>query len=128
MVTQVTKGIKISVETGFEGNYFKDGMDQFAFSYRITIENQSKKKVQLLARHWQIFDSLNAPEVVDGEGVIGQQPVLESGATHTYTSGCLLSSSIGAMRGYYQMTDLENGNTFKVFIPTFKLCTPATLN
>ena len=77
MVTQITRGIKISVLTSFEGTYFKNYKIHFAFSYEITIENHSKDSVQLMSRHWEIFDSLNDKEIVDGEGVIGKKPVLK---------------------------------------------------
>lgn len=128
MVTQITKGIKISVKTAFEGTFFKNHRIHFAFSYEVTIENQSKDPVQLQSRHWQIFDALNEEEIVDGEGVIGKKPVIQPGAHHTYTSGCLLTSPIGAMRGYYTMINLSNTRRFKVLIPTFKLNSPFALN
>ena len=92
MVSQITRGIKISVLTTFEGTYFKNHKIHFAFSYEITIENHSKDSVQLTSRHWEIYDSLNELEIVDGEGVIGKKPVLKPGELHTYNSGCLLSS------------------------------------
>ena len=128
MFTQVTKGIKISVKTSFEGTFFKNYRKHYAFGYHITIENQSKDPVQLLARHWQIFDALNETEVVDGEGVIGKKPVLHPGETHNYSSGCLLTSPIGAMRGNYLMLNYTSAGHFKVFIPTFRLSAPFTLN
>ena len=83
MVSQITRGIKISVLTSFEGTYFKNYKIHFAFSYEITIENHSKDSVQLISRHWEIFDSLNNREIVDGEGVIGKKPVLRPGESHT---------------------------------------------
>ncbi|WP_224489605.1 Co2+/Mg2+ efflux protein ApaG [Robertkochia flava] len=128
MITQVTKGIKISVRTSFEGTFFKNYRKHFAFGYHITIENQSKDPVQLLARHWQIFDALNETEVVDGEGVIGKKPVLHPGDTHTYSSGCLLTSPIGAMRGHYVMINYATTRHFRVIVPTFRLSAPFTLN
>lgn len=70
MVSQITRGIKISVLTTFEGTYFKNYKIHFAFSYQVTIENHSKDSVQLTSRHWEIYDSLNNIEIVDGEGVI----------------------------------------------------------
>ena len=76
MVSQITRGIKISVLTTFEGTYFKNHKIHFAFSYEISIENHSKDSVQLTSRHWEIFDSLNDLETVDGEGVIGKKPTL----------------------------------------------------
>ena len=70
MVTQITKGIKISVDTEFQGTYYKDTNLLYAFEYSISIENQSSDVVQLNSRHWVILDSLNNEEVVNGEGVI----------------------------------------------------------
>ena len=128
MVQQVTKGIKISVETTFEGTFYKNYKMQFAFGYRITIENQSKDSVQLNSRHWEILDALNNIETVDGEGVIGKKPVLRPGESHTYNSGCLLTSPFGAMGGYYNMINFTTTKKFKVVIPTFKLSAPFALN
>ncbi len=128
MITQITKGIKISVETSFEGTFFKNYKMHFAFGYKITIENQSKDSVQLSSRHWQVFDALNNVEMIDGEGVIGKKPVLKPGESHTYSSGCLLTSPIGAMRGHYNMINFTSTRRFRVFIPTFKLCAPFALN
>jgi ApaG protein len=128
MIQQVTRGIKISVETSFEGTFYKNYKMHFAFGYEITIENQSKDSVQLTSRHWQIFDALNSIEIVDGEGVIGKKPVLKPGESHTYQSGCLLSSPIGAMRGHYNMVNFTTTNKFRDVIPTFKLSAPFALN
>ncbi len=128
MVSQITRGIKISVSTSFEGTYFKNYKIQFAFSYEITIENHSKDSVQLNTRHWEIFDSLNDVEFVDGEGVIGKKPVLKPGEKHTYSSGCLLASPFGAMRGYFSMVNFTSTRTFKVIVPTFRLSAPYALN
>lgn len=128
MITQVTKGIKISVSTSFEGTFFKNYKMHFAFGYTITIENQSMDTVQLTSRHWQIFDALNEMELVDGEGVIGKKPVIKPGESHTYSSGCLLGSPIGAMKGHYNMTNLNTGDTIRVYIPTFKFSAPFALN
>lgn len=128
MVTQITRGIKISVSTSFEGTYFKNYKIHFAFTYTVTIENQSKDSVQLNSRHWEIYDSLNDPETVDGEGVIGKKPVLKPGEKHTYSSGCLLASPFGAMRGYFNMINFTSTRTFRVIIPTFRLSAPFALN
>jgi ApaG protein len=124
MVQQVTKGIKISVETTFEGSFYKNYKIQYAFGYTVTIENQSKDSVQLNARHWEILDALNNVETVSGEGVIGKKPVLQPGESHTYTSGCLLTSPFGAMQGHYSMVNFTTTKKFQVTIPTFKLSAP----
>ena len=128
MVSQITRGIKISVLTSFEGTYFKNYKIHYAFTYHVTIENQSKDSVQLNSRHWEIYDSLNDIEIVDGEGVIGKKPVLKPGETHTYSSGCLLSSAIGAMKGHFNMINFTSKRCFKVEIPAFKLVAPFALN
>lgn len=128
MVQQVTRGIKISVETTFEGTFYKNYKVQFAFGYQVTIENQSKDSVQLNSRHWQILDALNNIEIVEGEGVIGKKPVLKPGESHTYNSGCLLTSPFGAMKGYYNMVNFTTSKNFKVVIPTFKLSAPFAIN
>ncbi|OMP31741.1 MULTISPECIES: Co2+/Mg2+ efflux protein ApaG [Mangrovimonas] len=128
MVQQVTSGIKISVETTFEGTFYKNYKVHFAFGYKVTIENQGKDAVQLNSRHWKIFDALNNVEIVEGEGVIGKKPVLQPGESHTYNSGCLLTSPFGAMKGYYNMVNFTSTNNFKVYIPAFKLSAPFALN
>lgn len=128
MVTQITRGIKISVTTSFEGTYFKNYKIHFAFSYEITIENHGKDSVQLVSRHWEIFDALNNVEIVDGEGVIGKKPVLKPGESHTYNSGCLLSSPFGAMRGHFNMVNFTSTRNFRVIVPTFKLSAGFALN
>ena len=128
MVSQITRGIKISVLTSFEGTYFKNYKLHFAFSYQYTIENHSKDSVKLRKRHWEIFDSLNNIEVVDGEGVVGKKPVIKPGESHTYSSGCLLASPYGAMRGHFNMINFTSTRNFRVIVPTFKLSAPFALN
>lgn len=128
MVQQITRGIKISIETNFEGTFQKNYKIHFAFAYKITIENQSKDSVQLTSRFWKIKDSLNQTETVEGEGVIGKKPVLKPGESHTYTSGCLLASPFGAMSGFYNMVNFTSTRKFRVAIPSFKLSAPFALN
>ena len=128
MVTQITRGIKVSIKTSFEGTYYKESKLHYAFEYIVKIENQSKELVQLNSRHWDILDSLNDDETVDGEGVIGKKPVLKPGEVHTYSSGCLLASPYGAMYGFYRMINLNSTKKFNVVIPTFKLSAPFALN
>ena len=128
MVSQITQGIKVSVVTDFEGIFFKNYKVHYAFTYRITIDNQSKDSVQLLTRHWEIFDALNSMEIVDGEGVIGKKPILKSGESYTYSSGCLLVSPFGAMRGYFTMVNFTTTKKFRVVVPAFKLGAPYALN
>ncbi len=128
MVQQVTNGIKISVETNFIGTSYHDDRLHYAFDYQITIENQSNDSVQLLSRHWNIFDSLNNIEIVEGDGVIGKKPVIKPNKKHTYKSHCLLTSTLGAMNGFYNMVNFTTTKTFKVQIPTFQLLASGALN
>ena len=128
MVTQITSNIKISVITSYEGTYYKADQMLYAFSYQITIENLSSDVVQLQTRHWNIFDSLNDIETVEGDGVVGQTPIIVPGEKYIYSSGCMLKGSIGAMNGYYTMANFSNNTIFKVQIPTFKLIVPFAVN
>ena len=128
MVSQITQGIKISVLTNFEGTYYKDYKLHYAFSYQITIENHCKDTVQLISRHWEVSDSLNEVEFIDGEGVIGKKPILKPGEIHVYSSGCLLHSTFGAMSGYFNMINFTSTRNFKVVVPAFRLFTSFALN
>ncbi len=128
MVQQVTNGIKISAETKFIGTSYVNGKINFGFNYSISIKNQSNDTVQLLRRHWNIFDSLSSASVVEGSGVVGKKPVLNPGESHTYTSHCILTSDIGSMNGYFEMVNFATTKTFKVSIPTFQLMVPGALN
>lgn len=126
MVQHVTKGIKVSVETQFEGTFYKDHKKQYAFSYQVMIENLSDTQVQLTSRYWLIKDALNNSEVVEGPGVIGQQPIIRPGNKHEYNSGCILISPYGSMQGYYKMN--AGDEEIKVIIPLFKLNAPFAMN
>lgn len=128
MVQQITKDIKISVETNFEGTFYKNYKLHFAFGYQVTIENQGKDAVQLNSRKWTIYDALNNIEEVEGEGVIGQKPVIKPGESHTYSSGCLLTSPFGAMSGFYNMVNFATTKNFEVAIPKFHLSAPFAIN
>ncbi len=121
MIEQVTKGIKISVRTKFNGTSYRNNKLYYVFVYFITIENNSPETVQLTDRFWKIFDSLNKTEIVEGEGVVGQSPILKPNSQYSYSSGCFLESNVGAMKGYYKMINTNNLEEFKVFIPTFQL-------
>jgi ApaG protein len=128
MIQQITKGIKISVKTKYNGTSYRNNRLYYIFAYFITIENKSSETVQLTDRFWKIFDSLNITEIVKGEGVVGQTPVLRPNAVYNYSSGCFLESKMGAMKGYYTMKNIETLEEFKVFIPTFQLVTPILSN
>ena len=128
MVEQITQGVKISVKTKYNGTSYRNNRLYYVFAYFVTIENYSSKTIELTHRFWEIFDSLNKTEFVEGEGVIGQTPVLKPNDTYSYSSGCFLESNVGAMKGFYTMKDIKTFEQFKVAIPTFQLATPILLN
>lgn len=128
MATQTTSGVKISVDAVYQSEYSNPDNSHFMFAYRITIENLSDYTVQLLRRHWDIFDSIGEYKEVDGEGVVGEQPVLQPGHTHEYMSGCNLKSEIGYMEGYYEMQRQVDNKFFQVQIPRFNLIANFRLN
>lgn len=126
--TQVTHGIKISVETKFQAEHSVAEHRHFLFSYRITIENNSEYTVQLISRHWDIYDSSSEHSEVDGEGVVGEQPVLEQGELFEYESACSLTTDMGRMSGRYLMERKIDKARFYVTIPEFELIVPQRLN
>lgn len=128
MAIQITNGVKISVETFFQENYSNPITGDFMFAYRISIENNNDFTVKLLSRHWYIFDSNQDMSEVQGDGVVGIQPVLKPGETHRYVSGCNLKSEIGKMWGTYTMQNREDNSLFEVNIPEFQLIAPYKLN
>lgn len=128
MSTLITSGIQISVQTQFRPDLSNIVKSEFLFNYRIDIENTNPFSVQLMTRDWYIFDSLYNARYVNGEGVVGEQPILKPGESFTYTSGCDLSSEIGMMKGFYTFKNLIDGELFEVFVPTFKLEYQAKLN
>jgi ApaG protein len=127
-VHAVTAGIEVAVLPSYEGKFFSRQGSLYLFKYHVTIKNKSDRTVQLLGRHWFIFDTGEGTSEVEGEGVVGEQPILYPGATHHYESGCQLRSSIGAMEGYYKMIDLQTQKNFQVQIPTFQFFATPRLN
>jgi len=128
METKITKGIKVSVECNYQEEQSNPAKQQFAFSYQVTIENQSQHTVQLIKRHWYIFDACAIRREVEGDGVIGEQPVLKPGERHSYLSWCPLQSGIGTMRGYYTMIRITDDAKFKVEVPQFNMMAPVMMN
>lgn len=128
MIAQVTQGIKVTVETEYQPSYSSPSQYHYVFTYRITIENQSEFTIQLMRRHWHIFDAGFTAREVEGEGVVGQQPVIEPGQSHQYVSGCNLKSGIGKMLGTYLMERVVDGAQFQVDIPAFSMVAPIRLN
>jgi len=99
---------------------------RFVHAYHVTITNQGKESVQLLNRHWLIIDGNEEVQEVQGEGVIGQQPILEPGESYQYTSGTIIKTEVGCMHGSYEMLS-ASGDHFLANIPAFTLATPGTI-
>jgi len=128
MVKTSTHNIEISVEVKYWPQHSVPGENHYFFVYFITIENKSDFSVKLTRRHWDIFDSIGDNRVVEGEGVVGETPVLEPGQKFEYNSGCNLTSEMGYMKGYYTLVNIADGKQFYVDIPKFELIVPGKLN
>jgi len=128
MVKQITEGVSISVETFYQPNQSNPINGEYLFAYRITIENLSALPIRLLRRHWHIVDSNGLFREVEGEGVVGQQPIIQPGEHYQYVSACNLRTEIGKMYGTYLMENLYNKKNFTVNIPEFKLLAPFKMN
>ncbi len=123
----LTRGIRIEVEPQFDPTRSRPDKSQWFFLYTVTITNEGTKTVQLKSRHWIITDGEGRIEEVRGEGVVGEQPVLEPGTSFEYTSGCPLPTDHGTMHGSYQMIT-EDGEKFDAKITTFILMEAHTVH
>ncbi|MCA9532349.1 MAG: Co2+/Mg2+ efflux protein ApaG [Myxococcales bacterium] len=122
-----TRGIRVLVESRYLDDQSHPAAERFAFAYRVRIENRGDEVVQLVTRHWIITDSLKHVEEVRGPGVIGEQPTLRPGQAFEYTSGAILRTQRGSMKGSYQMVT-ESGERFDAVIGEFALERPYSLN
>ena len=128
MVSKISEGVEITIESFYQADYSNPASNEFMFAYRITIANHNNFSVKLLRRHWKIFDSIGEYKDVEGEGVVGVQPVMQQGQQFQYVSGCNLRSEMGRMVGTYEMENLNTKNIFEVKIPPFDLMAPLKLN
>jgi ApaG protein len=128
MPTTTTQGVTVTVTTNYLPDYSSPSQEHYVFAYRIEIRNDSDLTVKLLRRHWYISDASTGMREVEGEGVVGRQPVLEPGEAHQYVSGCNLKSGVGKMRGTYLMERVGSGTRFEVEIPEFTLMVPFRMN
>ncbi len=128
MSPQITKGVSVSIETYYQPKHSQPQKKEYAFSYKVVIENKSEHTVKLLRRHWQIFDARGEQREVEGEGVVGKQPVIAPNERHEYISSCLLNSTIGKMDGTFLMERTDNGEQFQVKVPVFNLIAPPRKN
>lgn len=128
LVSHITQGIEVVVNTKYMQDYSSPDQMHFVFGYKVKITNNTPFAIQLLTRHWEIFDSCGDHRQVDGDGVVGQRPVIEPGASHEYTSGCNLKSSMGKMSGFYEFVKIEDRSKLQVIIPDFNLIASYLLN
>jgi ApaG protein len=128
MVKTTTHNIEISVEVKYWSQQSMPRENHYFFVYFITIENKGDSSVQLMKRHWDIFDSNSETRMVDGEGVVGETPIIEPGEKFEYNSGCNLMTDMGFMSGYYTMQRLLDGEEFHVTIPKFDMIVPGKFN
>ena len=121
----MTDGVTVRVAVTFMPEQSRIEAGKWFWVYHVRIENHREDTIQLLTRHWRITDARGMVNIVDGEGVVGETPVLAPGATHDYVSGCELMTNMGSMEGHYTFVD-EDGAPFDVAIPFFPLAAPAT--
>jgi len=124
MYEQETEGVIVRVEPQFLTHESAPEENRFVFAYTIEIENRSTTPIQLLSRYWRITDENGITQEVRGAGVIGQQPVIEPGASFRYTSAAPLAAPSGVMQGAYSMMRLAGGSPFDIAVPLFALDSP----
>ena len=119
--------IDVSVETRYLPEQSTPEQNRYAFAYTVTIHNAGSEAAKLLSRHWIITDGDGRVQEVRGAGVVGEKPLIEPGASHTYTSGTVMATKVGSMHGSYQMVATD-GHHFDAEIPAFRLAVPGALH
>lgn len=119
-----TEGVTVRVAVSYLPDQSEPGRGRWFWAYHIRIENAGEQPVQLLTRHWIITDGRGQRHSVEGEGVVGEQPVIEPGGSFDYVSGCPLATPTGSMEGTFQMVAAD-GRGFDAAIPKFALLAPA---
>jgi len=117
---ETTSGILVRVRPAFSLEDSSPEEGRFVFTYHIEMENHGESEAKLLFRHWKIHDSTGEDSEVHGEGVVGQQPLLDPGGTHEYKSFCILKSPAGYMEGHYTF-ERADGSRFEARVPRFSL-------
>jgi len=120
---KTTRHITVKVEPIFLDDQSEPDEHHYVWAYHVLIENRGDLTIQLLTRHWRITDANGVTHEVRGDGVVGEQPILEPGDSFEYTSGTPLATPSGFMAGAYQM-EAENGDHFDVAVPAFSLDSP----
>ncbi|SDT56967.1 Co2+/Mg2+ efflux protein ApaG [Pseudomonas granadensis] len=119
--------VDVSVVTRYLAEQSQPENDRFAFAYTITVQNNGQIPAKLLSRHWVITDGDGHVEEVRGEGVVGQQPLIDAGKNHVYISGTVMTTKVGTMQGTYQML-ADDGKHFDAIIKPFRLAVPGALH
>lgn len=131
MVNLTTQDVNVSAESTFQRQYSEPAKRQYVYAYRIRIENKGTLPVQLLSRAWEVIDATGERRLVEGEGVVGQQPTIQPGQYHEYTSWVQFETPMGAMRGSYVMKRTDRRGQvelFQVEVPKFIHVAPEVLN
>lgn len=122
--SETTHDIRVTVRSFYLDDQSKPAEGKYVWAYRVRIENQGAATMQLLRRTWRITDGNGRTQTVSGEGVVGQQPILDPGESFEYTSGTPLDTPSGFMLGTYHMIATASGEAFDVAIPAFSLDSP----
>ena len=118
-----TRGLVVRVSVSFLPEQSDPASGRWFWAYHIRLENGGEQEVQLLTRRWVITDGRGARHMVEGEGVVGEQPIVAPGQSYDYVSGCPLDTPTGAMEGSYQMIGADD-EIFEARIPRFQLIGP----
>ncbi|MFJ5238566.1 Co2+/Mg2+ efflux protein ApaG [Pseudomonas neuropathica] len=119
--------VDVSVVTRYLADQSQPEHDRFAFAYTITVQNNGELPARLMSRHWVITDGDGHEEQVRGDGVVGQQPLIDVGQSHTYSSGTVMTTKVGTMQGTYEMV-ADDGKHFDAIIKPFRLAVPGSLH
>jgi len=119
--------LNVGVKTEFLAEQSDPSRNRYVFAYKITITNSGVQSAQLMSRKWIITDGDGKIQEVSGEGIVGQQPIIEPGQQHQYTSGTVLETKVGSMSGFYNMVAAD-GHEFSAPIPSFTLSYPNALH
>ena len=123
----ITSGIKVQVVSKYIPEHTNPDIPRYFFAYWVTITNESETAIKLMDRHWEITDAIGKLKVVDGEGVIGKQPIIKPGESFSYNSFCPIETEFGMMTGHFQVKR-EDGHFIKIEIPQFQLISPFSIN
>lgn len=126
-MTTSSKTVVITTMPKYMPEHSSEADKKYAFSYTITISNVGTEPTQLISRHWIITDANGEVTEVEGQGVIGEQPIIGPNESYTYTSGAMLDTPVGTMQGSYQMKN-QDGAEFDAEIPVFRLALPNSLH